>query len=41
MIEAVIDFDGVEVLRVELKHLATARAWRIENAVQPMFVVPP
>ena len=41
VIEAVIDFDGVEVPRVELKHLVAASAGRIENALQPMFVVPP
>ena len=40
VIEAVIDLDGIEVTRVELKQVRAGRAGRIKHAAQPMFVMP-
>ena len=40
-IEAVIDLDGIEVARVELKQVRARGIGRIKDAAQPVFVVPP
>ena len=40
MIEAVIDLDGVEMFRVELKHLRGFRSGGVEHIVKPVFVMP-
>src|SRR5688500_11205702 len=40
MIEAVVDLNGVEVLRVKLKHARRWRARGVKHVVEPMFVVP-
>src|SRR5688500_7646884 len=40
MIEAVVDLDGVEVLRVKLEHARRWCARGIKHVVEPMFVVP-
>ena len=40
MIEAVVNLDGIEVLRVELKHLGRWHVCRIEDAAEPVFVMP-